>query len=489
MSGQGYGEKEVDQESARGSGSRILHGSAELLPITKIPPRTNITRRLATFLRPSLFSRHKTVKLRSTACLDGLRGLAAFIVYIAHSEAWKHDNDVIQLGFGYVAADSMPNYALITLPFFRIFFTGGAAAVAVFFVISGFVLSRHPLVLIHKKSEEIYPVLSSAVFRRAIRLYFPFIGVTFTWFTMWHLFGLQLEWPKAQATYLGEIQTWWAEFVVYVNPFQKPGFKWFTYDFPLWTIPVEYQGSILVFTTLLSFARLSIKARLSLTSVMAVYFLYIGIWQSFCFLSGLIIAEADLILSQRIYQLPTAIARNQQKVLWLVFIVATYLASQPSLGDQGVPASTPGWRTLTSLIPKTYVDEQWWRFWHAIAAPLIILSTTQTPLLRRLLELRFLQYLGRISFALYLIHIPVQVSFGDVIFRMTGFSRASTQPSGFDNWFPLPDVGPLGFEVNFLLPQMIILPVTLYISELVTKIFDEPSVWIGRLAYDSVVEW
>jgi hypothetical protein len=42
--------------------------------------------------------------------------------------------------------------------------------------------------------------------------------------------------------------------------------------------------------------------------------------------------------------------------------------------------------------------------------------------------------------------------------------------------FPVSKKGPMGLELAFWLPQLIILPVTLYFAEVVTKLVDEPSV-------------
>lgn len=403
-------------------------------------------------------------KLRPTAYLDGLRGLAAFAVYTAHSEAWNHDVQLIQYGFGY-----KEHYSFITLPFVRVFFTGGHSAVAIFFVISGFVLSQRPLQLI-KRNQDVYEVLSSAVFRRPIRLFMPFIAVTFIFLTLWHIFSIELEWPKPQPTYFGEVINWWNEFTAFTYPFKTPSDAWFTYDFPLWTIPIEFQGSILVFVTLLAFSRIKAKARIILISVMAVYFLHCGGWQMTCFLSGMILAETDY--------------HNHY-----LFLPAMYLASQPA-GAKTISLSydTPGWYYLTSIIPPVYANVDYWRFWATIAAPMIVASVSH-PFARTILESRFPQYLGRISFALYLVHIPIAGTIGDRIFRMTGFVRPGTAPSAWDNLFPVPAIGPLGLELSFLIPQMIILPITLYISELATRAFDEPSMRLGKWAYEKVVEY
>lgn len=45
----------------------------------------------------------------------------------------------------------------------------------------------------------------------------------------------------------------------------------------------------------------------------------------------------------------------------------------------------------------------------------------------------------------------------------------------------------MGLEVAFWLPQLIILPLTLYAAEVVTKLVDEPSVTLANWLYKCTV--
>lgn len=97
-------------------------------------------------LRPGSPKKKPTV--RPTAWLDGLRGFAAFLVYWHHNMLWSHGgkgNFIFENAFGYEG-----RHYFATLPFVRIFFSGGHFAVAIFFVISGYVLSVKGLGLIQK---------------------------------------------------------------------------------------------------------------------------------------------------------------------------------------------------------------------------------------------------------------------------------------------------------------------------------------------------
>ena len=54
---------------------------------------------------------------------------------------------------------------------------------------------------------------------------------------------------------------------------------------------------------------------------------------------------------------------------------------------------------------------------------------------------------------------------------------------GWVNVMPLPKWGPFGLELAFLVPNLVNLPVTLWVAECVTKAFDEPAVRFSQWLY------
>lgn len=56
----------------------------------------------------------------------------------------------------------------------------------------------------------------------------------------------------------------------------------------------------------------------------------------------------------------------------------------------------------------------------------------------------------------------------------------------WDDWLPLPSIGPFGLEFGFLACHVVILPLTFYCAEVVEKVFDAPSVEVSRWCYDQV---
>lgn len=105
-------------------------------------------------------------------CLDGLRGVACFLVFNYHF-LWPW-TPLIMLGCGARPPKSPEPFTDWTqLPIVCLLHRG-RPMVAIFFAISGYVLCRHIQTAIHQRRlDEAYRKLGSAVFRRLFRLYLP----------------------------------------------------------------------------------------------------------------------------------------------------------------------------------------------------------------------------------------------------------------------------------------------------------------------------
>ena len=443
-------------------------------------------------VRPSILTKadDRCSKLRRTAYLDGLRGFSAFMVYWGHHQLRAREaisaDRIFENAFGY---DKQFYFAC--LPGVRTFFSGGHFAVAVFFVISGYVLSTKPLTLIHTgELAKLGDNLASALFRRWPRLYIPVICTTFLYMTTWHVFGLFSD-TKPQANYRDEIWNWYKEFKSFSFIFRTGGEPWFTYNFHVWSIPVEFRGSIIIYTSLLAFSRCTRNARLWCEVGLIFYFMYI-VDGSSCsmFVAGMFLCDLDLL--SRNNNLPRFILpleRSKAPIFYAMFVISIYLGGVPShKAEHQVLETSPGWYYLSILKPQAVFDYKWfYLFW---AATFLVASIPRIRWLQRFFETRFNQYLGRISYAFYLVHGPVLWTLGDRLYASTGWSKES-QAMTFLPWinrFPLSKAGPLGFELSFLVPHLIILPVTLWLAEIVTKLFDGPSVSFSQWAYDRTVE-
>lgn len=436
-------------------------------------------------------------QLRRTAYLDGLRGFAALLVYWHHHQLWAHDSTdgmfVFENAWGYEG-----KYYFATIPGIRNFFTGGHYSVTTFFVISGYVLSAKPLSLIQAgEYGKLGENLGSALFRRWLRLYLPVIATTFIYMTSWHAFGI---WTVAEhmPTYSEELWAWFSEFKNFsfiFGPGGRGGNPWFTYNFHVWSIPTEFRGSIVIYTALLAFSRCTRNARLACEVGLVTYFLYVAdAWYCALFMSGMLLCDLDLLaLSNDLPSFFNKMQPYKEPIFYTLLVISTYLGGVPSMNfDINILRESPGWRLLSYLKPQAVFDYKWfYLFW---AASLLVAVIPRIPWLKAFFETRFNQHLGRISYSLYLVHGPILWTVGDRVYSAVGWAHQA-QIQNIPGWvdvFPLSKAGPLGLEIAFLLPHIILLPFTLWFAEVVTRLIDEPSVkfaaWFYKLSLPEPVK-
>jgi peptidoglycan/LPS O-acetylase OafA/YrhL len=174
----------------------------------------------------------------------------------------------------------------------------------------------------------------------------------------------------------------------------------------LWTISIEYGASIVLYVTQLGLCWL--RTRYRVLSLLCLVFMahQADRWPNILFFGGFILAELDhrrrALATPSISNSPLSSSKNFD-VLWsityiCIFICSLYLGGQPELAVD----KAPGWMTLHSLIPKHIRDKK--RYWVNWAAILLIWSTSNSSLLQKVFTNRVSQYLGKISFSLYLVH-------------------------------------------------------------------------------------
>ncbi|KAL2141246.1 hypothetical protein VTI28DRAFT_2659 [Corynascus sepedonium] len=436
-------------------------------------------------------------QLRPTAYLDGLRGFAALLVYIHHHELWVHvapnHEPVLERGFGYQG-----EHHLATFPFIRNFFTSGHFAVAIFFVISGYVLAAKPLSLIHTGEHlKLFDNLASAFFRRWFRLYIPLIVTTFVFVTSWHVLGIWNAVCIPKETIGEEIYEWYVEFKNFSYLF-KDGWRWVSYNQHLWSIAYEMQGSIVIFAACIALARATHKARLLCELALIFYFLYIvDGYHCALFMAGML--QCDLgLLAKRDGYFPRwlrSLEPYKTSIYYALFVIGMYLGGVPSHTKEiSDLRAEKGWYYLSYLKPQAVYDYKW--FYLFFAGNITVACAARLGWLKRFLESRFCQFLGRISFALYLVHGPILWTVGDIVYYAVGWlGPAESRQDGpnhtpvkhWQNVFPLPMRGPMGLEVSLLLPNLLfLLPLTLWVADIVTRFVDEPAVRFPAWLYKRI---
>ncbi|KAK0715245.1 acyltransferase 3 [Lasiosphaeris hirsuta] len=432
--------------------------------------------------------------MRPTAYLDGLRGFAAFLVYIHHHQLWAHGTInyhqavIFENAFGWQG-----HYNFSTFVIIRNFFTGGHIAVALFYVISGYVLSTKALSLLHSGDlVKLGDSLASSFFRRWFRLYIPCMMTTFIYITSWHAIGYWNFAAKAKDTYGEEVWNWYVEFKNFSFLF-KEGPIWVSYNTHLWSIPLEMRGSMIIFMACLALSRATTKARLLCELVLAYYFLYIADgYYCALFMTGMLQCDLDGLARRPDGYFPRFLRRLEpykSTIYYILFVAGLCLAGVPSATAEVKDLrANPGWYWLSYLKPQAVFDPKW--FYLFFASNMIVACIPRMRWLKRFFESRFCQFLGRISFSLYLVHGPILATLGDRLYHATGYVRTIGTPeeiAELANWanaFPLPMGGPMGLELSFLAPHIILLPFTFWVADIITRTVDEPVVrfaqWMFR---------
>ncbi|KAG7284665.1 hypothetical protein NEMBOFW57_009274 [Staphylotrichum longicolle] len=447
--------------------------SAEL---ASLPPGGDVERQA-----PAPASR--TPDNSSTAFLDGLRGVAAFFVFIQHCIG-NYDNNIHDHGFGQDG-----HWLLASMPFVRILFNGGNAAVAVFFVLSGYVLTGARCAWCATArgtpASGVWPRPWSAgpsVFmRQCLRLRWRFALLMHAPYRLVE----ELPWPKRKDDVFLEIMNWVVDTVKFFNPFRKhDNVVWYTYSLVVWTIPIELKGSMLVYGLAALhafFTKLSPLKTVLFSFIAVVALLQMAFWTMGCFIAGMFLACVD-VHALDITFLSRHCSRRARMILYHVaFVSGYYLLCQPASGGKvEYSLNTPGWRTLTRLIPAGYDKNQYYRFWTSWGSLLLVYATLRIPWLQSLLKTRPLRYLGRVSFMFYLIHLPMQYMVGDRVGRMFGPLPEDSPPTWWDNRLRVPNLGPPGFQLRFILAMAVMLPLDLVVADFLTKAVDMPCVRLGR---------
>ncbi|KAK3956104.1 acyltransferase family-domain-containing protein [Pseudoneurospora amorphoporcata] len=548
--------------------------------------------------------------LSPTSYLDGMRGIAAFSVFLCH---YSYTCFVIAEGWG----SGGSNYYFLKLPFIRLFYSG-PPMVCIFFVISGYALSLKPLKLIHsissrsssaitsaartKKHEhnnysKLLETLSSLVFRRGLRLFLPPAISTFLIVLLLRL-GVY-EWNRSfasDAEFLRNVQEihytrfdsateqfvdWGYAVLNFVHLWDWDAFAGSTgIDVHLWTIPVEFRASMVLFLTILGTARLRGGVRMGVVLGWCVFAFLWERWEMCLFWMGMVLAEGDVVRDmaakreegRREGELPESsgggilpvvepvtLARMGDVMLIpqqgpkrsrrhpqprqgaiemspdiyivgsedeashsstyphssnhpsstssrpstspagntilpiVLLIISLYLLSQPDINSH----LTPGWITLTSLIPHWWTEH--YRFYQSIGAVILVYAVSRhpssspssssassasgsdtAPILSQYLNPKILfesaiaQYLGKISYAIYLVHGPVLHTLGYTVMKFTWTRVTGTETDGH-------------YITGFLLASLAVVPLVVWVADVFWRGVDEPVVKFARRVEERVV--
>jgi len=377
--------------------------------------------------------------------LDSLRGLAAFAVVCGH----------LLLSFypglpGLTSASDPPTGIVGLLRLNSLVM--GRLPVMVFFVLSGFVLSYSFFINGRASS------LTSAATRRYFRLAVPVLTSLLFVFLLIKVHAMhQAEAsalrdvpPKTAEHNEGWLTRYYVPNVSLKQTIRQALFEtFFAYDedkslnSALWTMSIELQGSFLVYASLALFGGL--KQRWLILGAIALMLFMRGEMFLECFMAGMALA--------------TLYAKRRGAALVPIWLAVPALLAGIFFGAQTEALHMRG-------IPSFFRGAD---VWVSFGAILIVASVVFSAVIKRILELQPIHFLGRISFSLYLIHLPLIYSLGCFVFW-------KTRAHGME---PFPAFGWASAATIIS---------SLLLSALMTIYIDEPAMALVKRLYDKYLQ-
>jgi len=318
--------------------------------------------------------------------LEGLRGVASFIVLLSH----------IQLIFFIDIDDKLLNYYTGKFPYFitqglnYIFraLHDGNFSVWLFWVMSGFVLS-----IGYFKKKEISQtksyILASSI-KRYFRLVIPvFLSVMFAYFLLTNdMMTNKYLSEKLENPWLNTFYTFDASFYNAIKSSLYDTFFNFdrlsSYNTVLWTMEKEFYGSLFIFALLSIVGYTKIRYIIYPFVTIILYTLNIHWLNSFIF--GMILC--DLYINTQIYHSTTKLLQKRFINLLIIIIFLVLIGMQNYYG-----------------------------IFHLILATLLVFFIISSSNMNKFFSSKILVSLGKISFSLYLIHLPILCSITGMLYK------------------------------------------------------------------------
>lgn len=324
--------------------------------------------------------------------LDGLRGLAALVVVVSHGI----------LAFDFAFYTGQPEHSLVA---WDIYLSGapfllpmlGNLAVCVFFLMSGYVLSlsfskTHLGVIalfIKRYTRLVLPILTVCLISYALLAagFMKNSNLAVISKSIWLAGQMQQEPSLALAFKEGVFGA------VFLNAA--------TYDGALWTMSIEMWGSVLLIAVFGITHALKFEVGQRKMRCQIAVFLMLAIVGFNSYLS--LFALGALLSLTQIHK------RVGSGLGFVLLLVGLFLGS--------IPYSAAPWDIVRPFValaipatPGMPYPHSAISFVHAIGAVFILVAAQAFTPFRRMLSTRLFQFLGEISFPLYLIHLPLLLS-------------------------------------------------------------------------------
>lgn len=320
--------------------------------------------------------------------LDGLRGLAALIVTIAHFFQVFYPT-IFNGNVDSIHSKNNIESFIYNSPLNLIL--NANFCVCIFFVLSAYVLS---IKFFKYKKREI--IISSAV-RRYFRLVIPIASSLIIAYLLicGDLFFLKDIIPISKTDVLDRYGIKYSFFTVLKQAFFQVFFIDIeTYNAALWTIKYEFIGSFIIFSFLFFFGKS--HKRKYIYAILLIVFMnsyYLA------FILGIILSDLSTKSSFKI----------NEKRAFVFFICGLFLGSYPYSEVKN---------TIYRVLDFNILPINSFRFHHIMGAFLLILSILLSQKIQGKLSNKIIRFFGNISFSMYLIHFIVINSLSCYLFKV-----------------------------------------------------------------------
>lgn len=368
---------------------------------------------------------------------DGLRGLAALVVVIQHyilafyPAIFSRADELRHTGYELETT-------LASTPF-NIFFNGNFA-VCIFFVLSGYVLTHK--FFITKDSEYI----TAGACKRYIRLMIPVLVIV----AIAYVFMKLSLFNNIEVSKITLSSNWLAttyDFEPSLMGMLKQGIYGvfvgtdFSYNTSLWTMSVEFLGSFLVFSLASIFGKS--KKRYIFYTIIAIYFVktyYLA------FILGMMLSDCYNSNYEVIRKL------KGRATCSICLVLGLFLGSYPLVPTDNTIYKYISIETFNSGV-----------LYRTVGAVLLMIAIMNSKILISFFSSKILNYVGKISFSMYLIHLIIICSFSGTLFT-------SALPY-------------LGYNKAFILTFILSMILIFIISHYYSKYIDDTAVKISSYVY------
>lgn len=336
--------------------------------------------------------------------LDGLRGVAAVNVMLSHA----------LVAFDFALFNGVPamshgswDVALSAWPFL-LPAAGANLSVCVFFVLSGFVLA-------HAFAHSDLGMLAQGM-KRMVRLGVP---ILVTAVLSWGLLrsGFMANHEAAALTRSAWLDNQMSQEPALLSALAEGALALFqsvpfaqTYDSSLWTMPVEFAGSVILIVAEAVSRHVRVAQGGRAAGVLALLGLAVVLNASFV---CLIVCGAAMYVTRagRPARVHGGVAAGAV-VLALLLGTVPYSDARGAVWDAFIRWAPQAawqwpWSGLTGFAAMDPVS-----VWHGVGAILLVLAVDSSAWLSAWLSGGVARFLGRISFPLYLLHVPLLLSVG-----------------------------------------------------------------------------